>query len=297
MKAIGTQDFPAVFQAADQHAARTQKQYFRMLAAQYFCLFVASLLTLISGTIDQTLALTLYFALLVSGALAALNLGTSKPNENWYRFRALAESCKTLSWRYMMGSEPFTLQLDAAKTQALLAERLHELVSFQQLGPGLLIACGEAEEQATPAMHSVRQQDFAQRKEIYLANRIDNQMNWYKMKARHNQRASKISLFAIVMVYLVAMGATGLQLYQPFYTGQVLWIAEPLLVLAASVLGFAQAKRFSELSASYALTALEIQKLRTGFVPIADEPTFVAYVNTAEDAFSREHTQWIARVI
>ena len=93
------------------------------------------------------------------------------------------------------------------------------------------------------------------------------------------------------------MGATALQFYLPLAEGKVLWVAEPLLVLVASLLGYAQAKRYSELSASYALTALEIQKLRTEFLPINDDATFRSYVNFAEDAFSREHIQWIARAI
>lgn len=291
------QNFPAVYQAADQEAARSQRLYFTMLWGQYFCLFSASLLTLFAGYVHQSLLLAGYFFLLVSGAVAALTLGAAKPNQNWYRFRALAESCKTLSWRYMMGSAPFAPDDDTAQTSALFAIRLHELVTFQPLDSARLIQSEDADEQATPWMQKLQTEGFDNRKAFYLEHRIDNQLKWYKVKAKANQRSSQKSLAAIVLVYLSAMGATALQFYHPLTESQVLWVAEPLLVLVASLLGYAQAKRFSELSASYALTALEIQKLRTGFLPIKDDAALRDYVNVAEDAFSREHTQWIARVI
>jgi len=291
------QDFPAVYRAADHEAARTQRLYFRILCGQYFCLFLASALTLFAGYLDQTLLLTGYFFLLVTGAVAALTLGAAKPNENWYRFRALAESCKTLSWRYMMGSDPFFPKDDTAHTSALFANRVHELVAFQPLDSSRLIPSDHVDEQVTPWMQRLQTDGFEERKAFYLEHRIDNQLRWYTAKAKANQKASQRSIAVIVLVYLAAMAATALQFYQPLIEGQLLWVAEPLLVLVASLLGYAQAKRYSELSASYALTALEIQKLRTGFLPIKHDAALREYVNTAEDAFSREHTQWIARVI
>ena len=290
-------DFPDIYLAADKHAAATQRLYFRLLWAQYFCLFFASLITLLTGYFMQSALLVAYFGLLVTGAIAALMLATAKPNEKWYGFRALAESSKTVSWRYMMGAAPFDLQLPPAQAKALFADRLHELVAFPGVNSAALIADKDVSEQSTPAMQALRDSDFATRKAAYLKHRIDDQMMWYKKKAAYNQKASKLSLFFVVAVYVVAIGAVAFQIYRPFISGQVLWVSEPLLVLAASLLGFAQAKRYAELSASYALTALEIQKLRAGFIPIDNEAACSAYVIEAEDAFSREHTQWIAKVI
>jgi len=57
-----------------------------------------------------------------------------------------------------------------------------------------------------------------------------------------------------------------------------------------SVLGYAQAKRYSELAESYSLTALEIDNLKERFNEINFE-----MVGKAEKPFSREHTQWLAK--
>lgn len=191
---MDNQDFPAVYRAADQEAGRTQSLYFLMLWAQYLCLVLASALTLFAGYLDQTLLLVGYFFLLVSGAAAALVLGAAKPNQNWYRFRALAESCKTLSWRYMMGAAPFVPNFQTSETSALFAKRLHELVTFQPLDSARLIRIEDADEQATPRMQKIQIEPFEKRKAIYLEHRIENQLKWYKEKAKANQRAFKAGL-------------------------------------------------------------------------------------------------------
>ena len=56
-----------------------------------------------------------------------------------------------------------------------------------------------------------------------------------------------------------------------------------------------QAKRYSELAASYALTAHEISLIREQALNPSTEEEFSKFVSDAENAFSREHTQWSAR--
>ena len=67
------------------------------------------------------------------------------------------------------------------------------------------------------------------------------------------------------------------------------------IALAAGVLSWIQAKRFTELSASYALTAHEIGFINEKSATIQSEEDFSKFVGDAENAFSREHTQWAAR--
>ena len=56
-----------------------------------------------------------------------------------------------------------------------------------------------------------------------------------------------------------------------------------------------QAKRFTELSASYALTAHEITLIREQADELKKDEHLSTFVGDAENAFSREHTQWEAR--
>ena len=67
------------------------------------------------------------------------------------------------------------------------------------------------------------------------------------------------------------------------------------VAIAASLLSWMQAKRFSELAASYALAAHEIELIRQQSLLPSTDDEFSLFVDDAENAFSREHTQWIAR--
>jgi len=73
------------------------------------------------------------------------------------------------------------------------------------------------------------------------------------------------------------------------------WPTDVFVAIAASVLAWIQAKRFQELAASYALAAHEISLIREQAALINGEKDFSSFVGDAENAFSREHTQWIAR--
>lgn len=67
------------------------------------------------------------------------------------------------------------------------------------------------------------------------------------------------------------------------------------IAVAASILTWMQAKRFTELSASYTLTANEIALIREEAFNLNREEDLSKFVGDAENAFSREHTQWEAR--
>lgn len=67
------------------------------------------------------------------------------------------------------------------------------------------------------------------------------------------------------------------------------------IAAAASILTWIQAKRFSELAASYTLAAHEINIIKSQALDEMNEDEFSVFVGDAENAFSREHTQWVAR--
>tara|TARA_Y100000815_G_scaffold232876_4_gene224029 strand:- start:30954 stop:31850 length:897 start_codon:yes stop_codon:yes gene_type:complete len=290
------ENYPDLFIAADNEARRRQMFYFRLLVAQYLCLSVASAVTLAAVYVeDQKIILLIYLGVLIAGSIAAMLLATMKPNQSWYQMRALAESCKTLAWRYMMAAEPFNDRTETSRAKAVFAERLHDLLMIQNLDASALLNDDLTGEHATEKMEDIRLSTYEDRREFYLKGRIDEQLKWYNEKAIGNKYKSNVFSFLTVLIYVTAIVTTVAQIRYSFFPNSVIWISEPLLVVAASVLGYAQAKRFAELSSSYALTALEIRKLRSGFMAVRDDDEFVDYVREAESAFSREHTQWIAR--
>ncbi len=70
---------------------------------------------------------------------------------------------------------------------------------------------------------------------------------------------------------------------------QSFWPTDVLVAIAASILSWMQAKRFSELASSE-ISLINEQSLRS-----TTDNDFSIFVGDAENAFSREHTQWVAR--
>ncbi|HEL3238443.1 TPA: SLATT domain-containing protein [Stenotrophomonas maltophilia] len=68
-----------------------------------------------------------------------------------------------------------------------------------------------------------------------------------------------------------------------------------MVAIASGALAYLQSKRYSELAASYALTAHEIGVVEEQLAQVKGEREFSLFVGDAENAFSREHTQWEAR--
>ena len=56
-----------------------------------------------------------------------------------------------------------------------------------------------------------------------------------------------------------------------------------------------QIKKFNELTSAYTLTAHEIGIIQGRLEEVDSEEDLSEFINEAELAFSREHTQWVAR--
>jgi hypothetical protein len=80
-----------------------------------------------------------------------------------------------------------------------------------------------------------------------------------------------------------------------FYLDSPFWPTDFFIAIAASLLGWIQAKRYTENSASYALATHEISLIREQALSVKTPNDLSLYVGDAENAFSREHTQWAAR--
>lgn len=60
--------------------------------------------------------------------LIELWLLAGKPERNWYDGRALAESIKTLTWKYAVGAQPYTLTRTAEESELSFIENVESLI-------------------------------------------------------------------------------------------------------------------------------------------------------------------------
>ncbi|WP_237245009.1 DUF4231 domain-containing protein [Pseudomonas syringae] len=106
-------DFPALYQSTDQLSKERQGDFFRALGANLFLLVCAASLSVINFP-HWSMAVLQVLTLL--GALGcSVFLATQRPEIFWYAGRAVAESIKTLAWRYVSKAEPFDDEDEAAK--------------------------------------------------------------------------------------------------------------------------------------------------------------------------------------
>src|SRR5690606_29456670 len=121
------------------------------------------------------------------------------------------------------------------------------------------------------------------RKAIYAAERIKDQLVWYAKKASLNKKTANNFFWALIALNTVAVLCAVLRIR---FVEVRFWPTDVFVVAAASLLGWMQAKRFSELAASYALAAHEIGLIREQALSADSDEAFSRFVGDAENAFS-----------
>jgi hypothetical protein len=280
-------DFPPLYQAADEASKNAQKKFFWALGGNLTLLVVAAAMSV--ANVQTSIFALLQMIPLIGTLLLTLYLAIMRPQRIWYGTRALAESVKTVSWRYMMRAEPFNR--DDASDRDHLKDSLTDIFNANTniSAHAVMMTPGS---QITQEMARVRNLSLQERIDLYEKERVDDQQNWYNRKAKLNQRSSTLWFVGLILLNIAALGFAAGKIAQPTVN---YWPTDILVAAAASVMAWIQTKRFQELAASYTLTAHEIGLLR---IALPNPPTpdkFSVYVGDAENAFSREHTQWQAR--
>lgn len=288
---MNPENFPALYRSADMSAMAAQTLYLRLIKLQYGLLVTAATLALWFGTSPD---LYIGYAVAVTGSSTLLiYMSVRKPERDWYACRALAESIKTSVWRYIMRAEPFEDSTQLNDVQHKFASFLQEILDANKHVSDSITHSPSTGEQITTSMNALRALPLEDRKELYRKDRIDEQRAWYVAKVKTNRRQFNIWVTACVIVQGIAIFLALLRIrYDSEWS---LWPTAPLLILASSIIGWIQIKKFNELASAYNLTAHEIGIIRTRIDHVSTEAEFSEFVNDAERAFSREHTQWVAR--
>lgn len=280
-------DFPALYRSADELSLRFQRQFYLVLRCYLILLVVAAIIAVVNAT-HWSFA-TLQLIVLLGVLACAIYLFAKRPDRVWFSSRAVAESIKTSTWRFACRAEPF--QTDDAMARSEYQNRLRAIIEQNRDVARFLTMHLEAP-QITPEITRIRQAVLEERKDVYLRERINDQLTWYAKKAATNRQVAGKFFFWLIVVNAVAVALAALKIG---FAGTPYWPTNIIVAVAASMLTWMQAKRFSELSASYALAAHEISILREEAMSATTDAEFSSFVGDAENAFSREHTQWVAR--
>ncbi|WP_061539571.1 DUF4231 domain-containing protein [Collimonas fungivorans] len=281
------QDFPALYRSANNRSLEYQTYFFRALKVNLALLVITAILSI---TNIPHWSVAMFQLLVLLGAMScSIYLFARRPERYWYASRAVAESIKTITWRYVCRAEPF--QGDDVTARGDFQKRLQAIVDQNKDVAQSLSDYLEAS-QISSVMTQMRAHPLDERKMAYATGRIKNQLTWYAKKAAFNRRTSNGFFWVLIATNGAAILCAILRIKLveiPF------WPTDVFVAAAASLLSWMQAKRFSELAASYALAAHEISLIREQASLPNSDTEFSLFVGDAENAFSREHTQWVAR--
>lgn len=283
------EDYPALFKSADSASNNFQRNFLMLIKLEYGLLILAAIMAVPSINSPAWYATTAFVLFLSVATLLTRSIW--KPEQHWYKARALAESVKTLAWRYSMDAYPFNRK----STDENLQEIKENFSRLLKMNPDLaerLPSDAAADEQVTVEMDRLRALPVAARRDYYQTHRIQDQRKWYRRKAEENKNIAFRWVSISVFGYILAIGLSLVRIIKHEWE---LWPIEPLIVMAGSIVGWIQIKKFNELAAAYSVTAQEIGMINITLSSDACIKSFSDFVNEAEGAFSREHTSWLAR--
>jgi hypothetical protein len=284
---LNDNDFPALYRSANKLSLDSQAHFLLALKAHLISLVLAAGLSIAS--IPHWSITTIQLLVLLAALGCSIYLFSKRPDRHWYNGRAVAESVKTITWRFVTRAEPFdttdqTAQHDFSQKLKSIVDQNREVAAY--------LTEHISEAQITESMLALRGKTVEQRREAYAEMRISDQLRWYAKKASWNRQASRSFFLILIAINSVAVLSAALRIQFP---SAPFWPTDVFVAIAASLLTWMQAKRFSELASSYSLAAHEIGLIREKARLVADERQFSQFVGDAENAFSREHTQWVAR--
>lgn len=281
--------YPALYRSADSASREAQTTLLRLHAVNTVLLVAAAMWS--TANIPTTWSAILGAVLFIGSLLCYLIGQHWQYRATWYQARALAESVKTAAWRLAMRADPFSEESEDAN----LAEFRSLLTELLQANKDISSTLSQVScdgDQVTHGMLEVMRSEFAQKKDLYRTARIEEQHTWYATKARACRRNSRTVFGILILVYLIAIVLLLVKVDQPTHP---FLPSEAFAVVASSLIGWSQLKRFDELASAYGLTAHELGIVKSKYQDITTADQLADFVSDAENAFSREHTQWAAR--
>ena len=287
---IDESDFPALYHAADRNSFDGQRRFLTATQLRLVMLVVAAVFGLISWRRGRADLAAVVAGTAFSAALVAeVYLLRRRPDRRWYDGRAAAESAKTLTWRYLVGGNPFGLtEVSEEEAERLLLHRFRQIAA--ELRGAHLVAVSDAADQIGPALRRVRSLPLQERRALYRSGRIDAQHAWYRGKARWNER--RATQWSLVLTGLEALGLGGAVLKAMGTFGfDLLGLASALVGAGAA---WVQTKQHQNLASAYEVASQELAVIGAHGDWASEEPAWAHFVDQAEEAISREHTTWRA---
>lgn len=284
--------FPLLFKIADDKSKKSQNLFIYTNTFILFLLVFSSISSIFTPKIPApNWIIILCTSCLIVSTFLNIYILFFRPEKSWYEGRAIAESVKTLTWKFITGTKPFKLTLDDKNVERLFNENLKKIIGQRKDFYVLIGKEYPDGNMISQEMVNLRKYDFEDRKFIYINDRIQNQINWYSKKSKENSLFKNITFGLIIgfqflgVLFFILETNTSLRMS----------FTSLFITLTSVFMTWLQLKRYQELTDAYGITATELIFIKEKSKFVNDDNDLEKYVDDAETAISREHTLWLAR--
>ena len=290
---IDDQHLPALFRSADQAALTAQGRHLRFQKCHLGSLVLVSITAAMIPVVPGRHLAWLYggVAILVTvGVILALISHSRKDDKTWFDCRAVAESVKTVAWRFMMRVVPF--EDDRTATNQFISKIQEIREARSSIAVALATSLNAGDQAISESMNNVRAIDVRKRKSLYLESRVLDQKTWYSNGASFNSRRRSGWFWSTTVLQIIAVS---LAIVQVVSSGFAVNLVPILTTCAAAAIAWSQMKRHGELAQTYTVAAQELGDQEAMSSDLMEESAFVRFVEQVEETISREHSMWCAR--
>ena len=280
---------PALFQSSDGASLTAQSHYYFALKSYLYLLVIAALISFYFPDESCGALTSASLFLITLGILIWLNV--QKPEDTWYNGRAVAESVKTRSWRWVMKAEPYDHEVPEEQIRKEFLSDLKSILDQNRALSGYLDWQQDNGDAISEQMKSIRNLSLEERLDIYKKERVGDQAKWYAKNARFNKRRAEQWFVISIILHSLAVLMLLYRIKEPSISLPI----EVVATAASAVLTWLQSKKHNELNSSYSLAAHEIVLIKSEAESVDSDKRLSNFVVNSEAAFSREHTQWSAR--
>jgi hypothetical protein len=287
-------EFPSYYRAADKSSVKAQSNYINIVRIDLLSMIFASALSIYNYQLINS-KLIIY---IISGVLLLLSLiltiilKNKKYEDIWYQGRALAESCKTLTWRFISCSEYFETNLSLIEAKERFVNRIKELSKeFSELSK-IMDSRMLNQPIITSKMIELRSQNTLNRKKYYITNRVEDQKDWYSNKAEYNIGKYNVWFWVIILSQVISLVSIVSLIKCPDNNWNFVGL---FTTISSSAISWLQLKQHQELKQAYTTATQELNFIVTLSENITTDEELSKFVLDSENAISREHTLWLAQ--
>jgi hypothetical protein len=232
------------------------------------------------------------FALFAAAALLRLYRMRFRPEEIWYHSRSIAEGIKSVSWRYAVGGNPIGIKSPPAEGAEKYLSTLLTNYEKKAQDEGVQLPVTSTGDDGIPlSMITLRGNSLANRVDTYDRERIEEQREYYRTRARAYVRWARFwNLFAIG-VEIIGAGLAVIKVFG--------WLQVDLYGIAATVVAaggsWLQLNQYTRLAQNYDALERQLGRYHSMCIRFAKawpEEQWASFVAEVEDLLEAEHANW-----